>query len=50
MKAQNLFYLLSNAKNKQEFIQILQKNRIPLNKEIEIGICKSKTTKKKRFY
>lgn len=30
MKPQKLFYLLSKAKNKQEFIQILRKNRIPL--------------------
>lgn len=30
MKSQELFFLLSNAKSKQEFIRILRTNRIPL--------------------
>ncbi len=34
MKPQKLFYLLSTAKTKQEFIRILRKNRIPLSIDI----------------
>ena len=43
MKSQKLFFLLSKAKTKQEFIRILRANRIPLT--IEFEDFSDKTTK-----
>lgn len=46
MKPQELFFLLSNAKNKQEFIRILRANRIPVTIGYEEIYHKTKQSRK----